>query len=245
MNITTAKAITGGGINACNGKMPGASYALPASACKVGSKLAEIAGTVCSKCYVMRGNYLFPGPQLGMARRLASISDPRWVDAMVTLILHNFNRGPRSIRMIGRGWDKVKHEKMFWYFKQSKNGKYFRWHDSGDIQSVEHLEKIATIARRCPRVKFWLPTRELAFVRIWALTHSCPANLTIRLSAHLIDGPHPITLASQLGLNTSGVHKNENAAIGKICTARKRGNACGPCRACWDKSVSSISYPIH
>ena len=29
------------------------------------------------------------------------------------------------------------------------------------------------------------------------------------------------------------------------CGASKRGNACGPCKACWDKSIDFISYPKH
>src|SRR5262245_31613313 len=37
---------------------------------------------------------------------------------------------------------------------------YFRWHDSGDLQGVWHLEKIAEVCRRTPDVAHWLPTRE-------------------------------------------------------------------------------------
>ena len=243
MKIGEAKAITGGGISFTNGKMPGASYALPASACKVGVALVKVAGTVCSKCYVMRGNYLFDGPQLSMARHLASISNPQWVDAMVTLI--NSRLKPRRVRLVTHSWDFVNHCKLpngrRW---TSKSTRYFRWHDSGDIQSVEHLEKIAEIARRCPRVKFWLPTREYALVKIWSTSHACPSNLVIRLSAHLVDGPHPLILARELGVGTSGVHKRDSG-YGKICTARERGNACGPCRACWSSKIESISYHAH
>jgi hypothetical protein len=42
--------------------------------------------------------------------------------------------------------------------------KYFRWHDSGDIQSIDHLEKIADVAKRTPNCMHWLPTREYGIV---------------------------------------------------------------------------------
>ena len=38
--------------------------------------------------------------------------------------------------------------------------KFFRWHDSGDIQSLKHLAKIFAVARLTPDVNHWLPTRE-------------------------------------------------------------------------------------
>ena len=42
----------------------------------------------------------------------------------------------------------------------SKKTKYFRWHDSGDIQDVEHLLKIFEVCKLSPDVKHWMPTRE-------------------------------------------------------------------------------------
>ena len=38
--------------------------------------------------------------------------------------------------------------------------KYFRWHDSGDIQDLEHFDKIVKVARATPDCLHWLPTRE-------------------------------------------------------------------------------------
>ena len=42
----------------------------------------------------------------------------------------------------------------------SKKTKFFRWHDSGDIQDLKHLAKIFEVAKRSPDVQHWLPTRE-------------------------------------------------------------------------------------
>jgi hypothetical protein len=53
-----------------------------------GAKLATVPGSVCSNCYAMKGYYktfahvVSPAQQ----RRLASISDPKWIEAMVALL---------------------------------------------------------------------------------------------------------------------------------------------------------------
>ena len=59
-----------------------------------------------------------------------------------------------------------------------KKKKHFRWHDSGDIQSVVHLKKIFEVCLRTPRTLHWLPTQERKYLPLG----SYPANLTIRLS---------------------------------------------------------------
>lgn len=86
-------------------KLPCMSYNLPSSACKVGSRLAATPGTVCSHCYAAcsrehvalrsrqlhRGaatNYVRPVVVDAMRRRLESLTEPGWVDAMAELILH-------------------------------------------------------------------------------------------------------------------------------------------------------------
>ena len=127
------------------------------------------------------------------------------------------------------------------------DSKYFRFHDSGDLQSVEHLEKLAEVCRRLPSTKFWLPTREYGIVKDWiAQGYIRPKNLVIRLSAHMINGPLPTKLAKELGVLTSGVHTHDFKPKAKICEANTRGNMCGPeCRACWDARVPAISYPKH
>ena len=42
----------------------------------------------------------------------------------------------------------------------SKKSKWFRWHDSGDVQDPEHLLKIYEVCRLTPETSHWLPTRE-------------------------------------------------------------------------------------
>jgi len=117
-------------------------------------------------------------------------------------------------------------------------GKLFRWHDSGDIQSAEHYQKIIEVARLTPDCQHWLPTREAQIVASYK--GELPDNLVVRVSAPMVDGPAPKRFA-----NTSTVHANTIPVNSHVCPAPKQDNTCGDCRACWDKSVPNISYHQH
>ena len=121
-------------------KMPTISYSISAKDCITGSKLRLIKNTVCSDCYALKGNYIRYAKNIepAMKRRLNSISSPNWVNAMVYIMNHQ---------------------------KAVINSGLFRWHDSGDIQSMEHLQKIVDIAIATPNIKHWLPTKESKFIR--------------------------------------------------------------------------------
>lgn len=191
-------------------KMPGYGYSTSADDCITGSKLANVKGSICSICYARKGRYVFPNVQNAMKKRLESLERLDWIDTMVQLIS-----------------------------RKEKSG-FFRWHDSGDLQGVWHLEKIAEVARRLPSIKFWLPTREYKIVSDWIKFCTKPRNLTIRLSAFMIDGPAPVTVAKRLGLTTSGAKKT-----GFSCPSSQQGNQCGDCRACWDEAVTNVDYKPH
>jgi len=108
---------------------------------------------------------------------------------------------------------------------------------------VEHLAAIVEIAERLPNVRFWLPTREFAIVRAWLISeHAFPANLAVRFSAMLVGREASVSDQYRaVGIQTSTVGAN----AGVVCGARLRGNACGDCRACWDKSIPNVDYPLH
>jgi len=112
--------------------------------------------------------------------------------------------------------------------------KYFRWHDSGDIQSVEHLKKIFEVCKRTPSTKHWMPTREARFLRLMD-PDIIPSNLIIRMSSHMID-QGPVTFWPWTSTVSSST---------KTCPALDQGNSCRDCRACWDRSVPNITYPKH
>jgi len=117
----------------------------------------------------------------------------------------------------------------------SKKSKYFRWHDSGDVQSVEHLLKIFTVARLTPETKHWLPTRE-AWTQKYDNKKYKPDNLTLRFSMPMVDQP-----AAGSWQNTSTVV----SGAGRTCPAPDQGNECKECRACWDPSVKNVAYGKH
>jgi len=147
--------------------------------------------------------------------------------------------------------------------------KYFRWHDSGDIQSVEHLEKIAEVCKLTPDCKHWLPTREYGMVAAFCASNDVPDNLVIRLSAMFIDKPVkiPASLQGVNGITASNVHSMSNEDIrlitilnknkrdsspfsykglpvGEVCKAPSQGGKCADCRACWN-SKKVVSYHVH
>ena len=67
-------------------KMPESSFSTPAKHCKVGSKLREVEGSVCEKCYAMKGNYNYPNVMKAQQRRYERLNHPLWVQAMTMLI---------------------------------------------------------------------------------------------------------------------------------------------------------------
>lgn len=209
-------------------KMPGYAYGLSAKLCNVGSKLREVQGSTCSKCFAMHGWYRSWKPLLkGHEIRERGIRHQRWVDAMV-LVINRYCVGEHA---------------------------YFRWHDSGDIRGLWHLHKIVDVCNRTPTVRHWLPTREYDVVKDFlAAGGVIPDNLTIRLSAHMIDcepvlPPElqhlPVSTVSTIPLVRSEVKIVEGKGSVECRAIEVRGNKCGDCRACWDKRVLSVNYPLH
>ncbi len=189
-------------------KMPSSSYSIPAKACHTGQKLRNIEGSVCSTCYALKGNYVrYPKIVEVQEKRLASIKSRDWVNAMIYLINNK---------------------------KDIVNSGVFRWHDSGDLQDLEHFEKILKVVKATPQVKHWLPTKESKIIK--AHKGPIPANLVIRLSGAMIDGKAPIYS------NTSTVTTIKANAT---CRSFENDGQCGTCRKCWDKTVKTISYLAH
>src|SRR5947207_15588532 len=62
-----AETITGG--LSFTSKMPCPSWGIPATRCKIGSVLAQRDGSVCSRCYAMRGRYQFEAVQRKLEER--------------------------------------------------------------------------------------------------------------------------------------------------------------------------------
>ena len=129
---------------------------------------------------------------------------------------------------------------MVYQIKRYNKGNYHRWFDSGDLQSVQMLKSIVRVCEQTPNIKHWLPTQERAIVSQFKTKHTVPENLIIRVSASLLNGPKPSKTR-----HASQVFTKQCKPKGYECKARSRSNSCGPCRACWDKSIPLISYPKH
>ena len=116
-----------------------------------------------------------------------------------------------------------------------KNRKYFRWHDSGDLQGAWHLKRILEVCKQTPDTKHWLPTREAKLLQ-YMDPDTIPTNLLIRLSATKVNGA-----ASKSWPWTSTVTDGKE----KTCPAPDQGGKCKSCRQCWDRSVVNVSYAKH
>ena len=146
-------------------KMPSYAWGISAYECIVGSLLAKINGTVCKKCYALKGNYSFTNVKVAHKIRLAAIKKPEWVDYMAELLTLKYKR-------------------------LAKSRLFHRWFDSGDLQSHEHLMKIFEVCELTPHIKYWLATREYKIISKIKY-EDIPKNLVVRASGIKIDGQPP------------------------------------------------------
>lgn len=206
------------------GKMPSPGYSIPASKCKTGSVLAHIEGSVCFGCYaadsaewVKRSG---KNPYLGRYK-MANVKNAlakRYNSLMNPLWV------PAQVYLIRR-----------------RALRFFRWHDSGDVQSISHLRNLVIIAEACPNTKFWLPCREYGIVDAYIAQYGdFPPNFRMRASAHMHNEDAPKRFPYRSAVDT-GKYNNNDAVE---CPAYKRNGMCGNCRACWS-TIGTIVYPYH
>lgn len=219
LTIRTAHAIAG--TLGAPSKMPGAAYGIDAFQCQVGDALAAVPGSVCHGCYARKNFYAHWWPAMRARQyRQASLGHDLWVEALIALIEEYLRAGGEP---------------------------FFRWHDSGDIQSASHMADIAAVCEATPRVRHWMPTREYKYVDEFRRAGGViPPNLAVRLSAHWIGKPAKVTETLR-DLPTSTVHEvQEWPRAGSLeCGAYKNEGKCGDCRACWDPKIRDVGYLKH
>ena len=115
-----------------------------------------------------------------------------------------------------------------------KGKKHFRWHDSGDIQSVTHFKNILEVCNNTPETSHWLPTQERKLLTLID-PEVLPKNLLVRLS-NAKNNTHP---------GKFWPYWSTVVDSGGDCPASKQGNQCGSCRRCWDRKVKHVTYPKH
>jgi len=129
-------------------KMPCHSYGISAFKCITGSKLQKIEGSTCSKCYALKGFYGSWNKNITKAH-----------ETRLEALDH-----PLWI------------ESMI-FLVHHKNMEYFRWHDSGDLQSFQHLLNLVKIAENCPNTKFgYLHERRNLLINSWI-----PSGIFLRI----------------------------------------------------------------
>ena len=204
-------------------KMPCKSYSLPTVACKTGYKMAQLPGSICSACYAMKGNYQMYAANIEPAQH-----------ARLDAVMQALGNAEYAVAWIDSMAAHIGTDSAF------------RWHDSGDLQSVDHLRLIARVCEQTPDCAHWLPTREYAMVKQYIEQFDAlPANLVVRLSAMYVDRPVvvPASLRNVPGVEVSNVHRNASP-VGQVCNAPANANKCGDCRLCFTRS-GAVSYAFH
>lgn len=207
-------------------KMPCYSLSIPTIYCQTGSRLREDPNSVCHYCYAHnRGNYSWPNVINAQERRFVKLS----------LAL--------QAKRASQEWNKW----LFAFEQLMRDQEYFRWHDSGDIQSVEHLKLICDACSRTPHVQHRLPTKERVYLKTYLFLHgldSLPKNLNIQTSSFWLD---EVSVPIE-NIQTATTFRNMNSAYESgsfICPATTERKVCGDCRACWSKDVKHIGYLLH
>lgn len=205
------------------GKMPGKSWSIPASTCKIGSLLSKLENSVCSKCYAKKGSYCYPN-----AKNLRQNNFDHYLENKETF---------------------VEDMKTIIQAEYLKTGvEYFRWFDSGDLQSTKMLEDIIRIAYLLPHIKFWLPTKERKVVEevlsnFSKIDCAVPSNLSIRLSVYMIDGSYIDFEAPEMAqIKQTRVISKDREPLKEelVCSGE-----CIPCGyACW-KNTKNVAYIKH
>lgn len=219
--VVSRDALTIGGLSRPL-KLPGWAFGLSPANCLTGSRLRSVPGSVCSDCYAAKGAYLWS-----------------------TISAANRRRDRRLRRALTDARARERYAAAFVRLLSRMRHRDFRWHDSGDLQSADHLALICDIASRTGGVRHWLPTREYRIVREY-LAHggTIPRNLNVRLSAHMVDQVLPRTAVAD-GCTSSGVFADLGTAPGHRCPAPSGTPCPEDCRACWDRAIPLVTYPLN
>lgn len=226
MKLTLKQAKAFGVVTKGNSKIHGSTFSTDPKRCKVGSKLVNVKGSTCNKCYALKLAKVYPSAAKSWADNLdlfrAAVKNDQlleWCEA----IAHQIDSISKN---------KVK--------KKVSGALYHRWFTAGDLDSVEMLRAFVKVAEMLPHIKFWLPTREKAIVNQYKATLGIvPTNMVIRVSAAMVDAK-PLKTA-----NTSTTHNKGNKASGFNCPAQKQNGSCGDCSQCWNKETKNVSYELH
>ena len=189
----------------------------------------EITGGLSAPGKMPEGSYNLPASACQTGAKLRLVPDTPCYKCYAFKGRYNF---PNVKNALARRLKSLTH--LHWVEAMAtliQGKKHFRWHDSGDIQSVHHLKKIFDVCKLTPGTSHWLPTQERKYLPMG----SYPKNLVIRLS-NSKNNSKP---------GQAWTHWSTVVDSGGDCPASKQGNQCGDCRRCWNPKVKHVTYPKH
>lgn len=198
-------------------KMPGKSWSLQAGDTCPGSvnPVTKEVIEVCKDCYAKTGFYRMDNVKAPRLHNRKDWKRPEWADDMVQAL---------------------------------DNERWFRWFDSGDIYTAALAQKIYEVARRTPWCNHWIPSKSyhIPKIRHWLDRLKTLPNVSVRFSSPSTHGEYMEEHGSVVvqEITDTIVGSPINGTV-KMCDAYTRGGKCGPCRACWNKDVSLVIYPLH
>lgn len=195
-------------------KMPSKSISISAFLCKNGSKLAEIKGTVCNKCYARRGFYHMPSVKKAMAERLAFMESADFIPRMTAMLgmedrFRWFDSGDIQSEKMGNDiLDIIEATPWCQHWLPSKE--YVMWRN---VLKTRTLPKNVALRLSTPKDDTRPIKVPKGCVTSTTYTHDdSPSNTGYQCVAHKV--------------------KEQTGSYN-----------CGPCRACWNPEVSNIAYP--
>jgi hypothetical protein len=117
-----------------------------------------------------------------------------------------------------------------------KRATLHRLHDTGDVDSLEHLLGLIQLAKQRPTVGFWLPTHRSDLLPLVSPA-GMPNNMLVRLSARGIGDMAPLSIWPWTSVSFNRGHAPADAFV---CPGNCKDFNC---RACWDRDVPVIGYP--
>jgi len=200
-------------------KMPESSFSTPAKHCKVGSKLREVEGSVCNKCYAMKGNYNYPNVMKAQQRRYERLNHPMWVKAMTMLI----------------------------YIKVKKRFRWFDSGDLESVQQLRNIVAVCDATPDVQH--WLVTKEKRTVRKFLDDGGVIPDNLVIQMSGYMVNGDKVKGFDDCQQITHHLVHSDRDRAQGYICPVEdgKGFSSCeeSNCFACWDRSVNVVTSGLH
>jgi len=130
---------------------------------------------------------------------------------------------------------------------------YFRWFDSGDIETPELAKKISEVIGKTPNVKHWLPTRSDKIssinkvITLWKPINSLTngGNVSLRLSADNIGFKKERPGVNSYVIRPADLSEAKKRSI-YICPVTLPGStqkSCDTCTYCYGNGA--VAYVLH